>query len=186
MQVFLFNFISFFNYPENREKAKNTKKIFFKEQQYAKWMAACKLAAKGKTMADAGYLAEVENIRRLLDMQHPLPTQALPPQAVPQDLNPDDYLPQRCIRKFRSRGHSVQRILEAHAKVRELGLTDAKMQYLRAWQSVPEFGVHYFVIKLKQSRKPVCICSIKNKFSERKGILFSNRFYFYIKNSAEI
>jgi len=33
-------------------------------------MAACRLASKGKTMADAGYDAEVSGIQAFLSMQH--------------------------------------------------------------------------------------------------------------------
>lgn len=32
-------------------------------------MAACKLAAKGRTMADSSYDTEVQNLRQLLKMQ---------------------------------------------------------------------------------------------------------------------
>ena len=39
------------------------------EQQYARWMAACRMAAKGKTMADRGYDAEVKSIQAFLSMQ---------------------------------------------------------------------------------------------------------------------
>ncbi len=41
------------------------------ESQYARWMAACRLAAKGRSMADAGYDAEVKSIMAFLSMQHP-------------------------------------------------------------------------------------------------------------------
>ena len=43
--------------------------IYIKEQQYARWMAACRMAAKGKTMADRGYDAEVKSIQAFLSMQ---------------------------------------------------------------------------------------------------------------------
>ena len=33
------------------------------ETQYSRWMAACRMAAKGKTMADRGYDAEVKSIQ---------------------------------------------------------------------------------------------------------------------------
>ena len=36
---------------------------------YCQWMAACKLAAKGHTMADASYETEVQNFRTLLKLQ---------------------------------------------------------------------------------------------------------------------
>lgn len=42
---------------------------------------------------------------------------------------------------------AVQRILEAHANVKDLSLVDAKMQYIKAWQALPEYGIAYFLVK---------------------------------------
>jgi len=56
-----------------------------------------------------------------------------------------------------------QRILEAHANVQEMTLMEAKMNYIRAWQTLPEYGLTYFIIKLQGSKKEVCrmcYCSI--------------------------
>ena len=39
------------------------------ETQYAKWMAAFRLASKGKTMADSSYDSEVHGIEAFLEMQ---------------------------------------------------------------------------------------------------------------------
>uniref|UniRef100_A0A914PF13 PH domain-containing protein n=1 Tax=Panagrolaimus davidi TaxID=227884 RepID=A0A914PF13_9BILA len=39
------------------------------EPQYAKWLAACKLASRGKTMADSSYNSEVESLKRTLMLQ---------------------------------------------------------------------------------------------------------------------
>ena len=50
-----------------------------------------------------------------------------------------------------------QRILEAHANVQEMTLLEAKMNYIRAWQTLPEYGLTYFIIKLQGSKKEVRI-----------------------------
>lgn len=39
------------------------------EKQYAQWMAACKLASKGLTMADNSFDSEVKSIQTFLSMQ---------------------------------------------------------------------------------------------------------------------
>lgn len=39
------------------------------EYQFAKWMAACRLASRGKTQADASYNPEVETIKKTLQLQ---------------------------------------------------------------------------------------------------------------------
>lgn len=51
------------------------------------------------------------------------------------------------------RAQLVQRILEAHANLKELTLTEAKMNYIKAWQSLPEFGISLFVVKFMGHKK---------------------------------
>jgi len=48
-----------------------------------------------------------------------------------------------------------QRILEAHANVQNLSLLEAKMAFIKAWQALPDFGITYFIIKQKNSKKEV-------------------------------
>ena len=40
-----------------------------------------------------------------------------------------------------------QKILESHANVKDLNLVEAKMNFIRAWQSLPEYGVSLFVVR---------------------------------------
>lgn len=47
----------------------------------------------------------------------------------------------------------VQRILEAHANLKDLTLMEAKMNYIKAWQSLPEFGISLFVVKFMGHKK---------------------------------
>lgn len=47
----------------------------------------------------------------------------------------------------------VQRILEAHANLKDLALMEAKMNYIKAWQSLPEFGISLFVVKFMGHKK---------------------------------
>ena len=48
-----------------------------------------------------------------------------------------------------------QRILEAHSNVSNMNLVEAKLNYIKAWQSLPEYGLTYFIIRLKSSKKEV-------------------------------
>ena len=43
--------------------------LSLQEHQFAKWMSACRLASRGKTMADASYNGEVETLKKTLLMQ---------------------------------------------------------------------------------------------------------------------
>lgn len=45
--------------------------------------------------------------------------------------------------------------MEAHANVRDMGLIDAKMAYIKAWQALPEFGITYFIIRMQNCKKEV-------------------------------
>lgn len=48
---------------------------------------------------------------------------------------------------------ATPRILEAHANVKDLSLIDAKLKFIQAWQSLPEYGVTLFVIKFDGHKK---------------------------------
>ncbi|XP_011145331.1 unc-112-related protein [Harpegnathos saltator] len=119
------------------------------EQQYAKWMAACRLAAKGRTLADASYESEVNSIIAFLQLQRPAPAPAINPNSL--DIVPEDYVAPRFAKKFK--GKLVQRILEAHANVKDLSLVEAKLNYIKAWQSLPEYGISLFIVRFTGKNK---------------------------------
>ena len=50
-----------------------------------------------------------------------------------------------------------RRILAAHNNVCGLSPTDAKLNYIRAWQSLPHHGVTYFIVRFKGLKKEVCL-----------------------------
>lgn len=52
-----------------------------------------------------------------------------------------------------------KRILEAHANVQNLPLMEAKMAFIKAWQSLPDYGINYFIVKQKNAKKEVNITS---------------------------
>lgn len=39
------------------------------------------------------------------------------------------------------------RILEAHHNVGQLSLMEAKMRFIHAWQSLPDFGINYYIVR---------------------------------------
>ncbi|KAE9556784.1 hypothetical protein FO519_000190 [Halicephalobus sp. NKZ332] len=135
------------------------------EPQYAKWMAACRLASRGKSMADASYNNEVEGIKRTLMLQSGKSNGAdsknrAPAVQFPSDFNPDEFLSQQYVRRARSRQAIQQRISDAHGSVRNLTNTEAKLQYVKTWESLKGHGLHYFIVKFfdeKGSRKPELI-----------------------------
>jgi kindlin 2 len=125
------------------------------EDQYARWLAAFRLASKGRTMADSSYDTEVKTIHELLHMQHPDPSMALSLNEV--TVVPENLLAARYLKKLKSKQSLVQRILEAHAHVQDKSLTEAKMSYIKAWQALPEHGITYFIVKFKGAKKDVRI-----------------------------
>lgn len=112
-------------------------------------MAACRLASKGRSLADSSYENEVSSIKSLLSMQKPADAPAI--SINPDNLDPNEFLAPKFIKKLRTKcGH---RILEAHANVKDLSLIDAKLKFIEAWQNLPEYGVTLFVIKFIGHKK---------------------------------
>uniref|UniRef100_A0A8B9LRU7 FERM domain containing kindlin 3 n=1 Tax=Astyanax mexicanus TaxID=7994 RepID=A0A8B9LRU7_ASTMX len=120
------------------------------EQQYSKWMAASRLASKGKTLADASYSSEVQSIQSFLAMQKTTPGN----KTVQSDesINTHSLVSPRYQKKYKPK-QLTPRILEAHQNVAQLSLTEAILKFLQIWQALPDFGLSYFVVRFKGCRK---------------------------------
>ncbi|GCC40144.1 hypothetical protein chiPu_0024162, partial [Chiloscyllium punctatum] len=116
------------------------------EEQYAKWMGACRLAAKNKTMADSSYHSEVQNILSFLRLQNANPSSQLTPNTNTEDINTKSLVSLRYQKKYKVK-QLTPRILEAYQNVAQLTVMDTKMKFIQAWQSLPEFGLSYFVVR---------------------------------------
>uniref|UniRef100_A0A3P9I3Q1 Fermitin family member 1 n=1 Tax=Oryzias latipes TaxID=8090 RepID=A0A3P9I3Q1_ORYLA len=123
------------------------------EMQYAKWKAACILASKGKTMAYSSYKSEVKNIHSFLQMKSlaPPPGHATP-DVDAMEMNAESFVSPRYAKKQKTK-QLTTRILEAHQNIAHLSLMDAKMRFIKAWQSLPEFGIKYYIVRFKGSKK---------------------------------
>ncbi len=76
------------------------------ESQYARWMAACRMAARGRSMADSGgYDAEVKSIQAFLSMQHPAAQPVINPATL--DINVEEYVAPRFLRKMKSKVSNI-------------------------------------------------------------------------------
>ena len=64
-------------------------------------MSACRLAAHGRSLADASFESEVRAARELLQLQRPAAAPAV--SAASLDIDPDDYVPPRFARRQRSK-----------------------------------------------------------------------------------
>jgi len=120
------------------------------ETQYSQWMAACRVGSKGKTLADISYEQEVSTIKAFLSMQHPANLPAINPNTL--DIDTEDYVAKRFTKK-RGKNKCRGKILEAHANVKDLNLIESKMNFIKAWQSLPEYGVSLFVVKFHGERR---------------------------------
>lgn len=69
-------------------------------------MAACRLAAKGRSLADSSYDSEVQIILEFLQMQRPNEKLALQPNSL--DIPPDDYIAPRYIKKLKGKVSDVK------------------------------------------------------------------------------
>ncbi|XP_073710493.1 fermitin family homolog 3b [Misgurnus anguillicaudatus] len=120
------------------------------EKQYSQWMAACKLASKGLTLLDSSYQSEVKNIQTFLSMQR-----SNSPAATAQtdeSINTHSLVSPRYHKKYKPK-QLTPRILEAYQNVAQLSLTSAILKFLQIWQALPDFGISYFMVRFKGSRK---------------------------------
>ncbi|XP_032537530.1 fermitin family homolog 1 [Chiroxiphia lanceolata] len=120
------------------------------EDQYARWMAACVLASKGRTMADSSYQPEVQKILSFLQMKNMSAQATSDPESV--DMKPECFVSLRYTKKYKSK-QLTARILEAHQNISQMSLVEAKLRFIQAWQSLPEFGLSYYVVRFKGSKK---------------------------------
>lgn len=68
------------------------------------------------------------------------------------DIVVEDFSAPRFIRK-RGAGCVQKGILLAHSNVKDLSLAEAKLQYIRAWQALPDFGITLFLVRFSQNPK---------------------------------
>ncbi|KAJ8282838.1 hypothetical protein COCON_G00053570 [Conger conger] len=120
------------------------------ENQYSQWMAACRLASKGKNLADSSFSSEVKSIQAFLSMQHSNPG-AQSAQAD-ESINTQSLVSPRYQKKYKAK-QLTPRILEAYQNIAQLSLIEAILKFLQIWQALPDFGVSYFVVRFKGSRK---------------------------------
>lgn len=64
-------------------------------------MAACRLASKGRSLADSSYDSEVTSIKSFLNMQKPAHAPAV--SINPDSIYPNDFLSTRVSKKLRGK-----------------------------------------------------------------------------------
>lgn len=121
-------------------------------EQYVKWMAACRLASKGKTMADPSYDVEISGVRTFLSLQSDGNSNDNDASMGEGGMTPEDFVSPKILNKYKNK-QLAARILEAHSSFSKLGLLEAKLNYIRQWQSLPEFGITKFNAKFRDSKK---------------------------------
>jgi hypothetical protein len=89
------------------------------------------------------------------------------PVQLPSDFNVEEYASQRYVRRAGNKNVRTNfkykiwknknlinlklqhRISDAHSNVRSLSCREAKLQYIRNWEALPEHGLHYFIVKFR-------------------------------------
>ncbi|KAG8443701.1 hypothetical protein GDO86_009031 [Hymenochirus boettgeri] len=123
------------------------------ESQYSKWMAACILASKGKTMADSSYRQEVQNILSFLRLKNSNTNSSQVPSDLENvDMKPECFVSPRYSKKYKTK-QLAARILEVQQNIIQMSLVEAKLRFIQAWQSLPEFGLAYYLVRFRGSKK---------------------------------
>ena len=53
--------------------------------------------------------------------------------------------------------------MEAHTNVKDLNLLEAKMNFLKAWQSLPDYGTSLFVVRFHGEKREELLGVASNK-----------------------
>jgi kindlin 2 len=70
------------------------------EEQYAKWMAAFRLASKGRSIGESSYETERESILALLNMQRPSSSNH---QQTKFDIQPETFVSTKFVKKYKTK-----------------------------------------------------------------------------------
>ncbi|MCJ8736712.1 hypothetical protein PDJAM_G00015650 [Pangasius djambal] len=130
----------------------------YKSREEAHGIPTHQMNLRGKTMADSSYNLEVQNILSFLKMQHMNPDPQII-EPITTDINPECLVSPRYLKKYKNkqpgniRDLISARILEAHQNVAQMSLIEAKMRFIQAWQSLPEFGITHFLAKFQGSKR---------------------------------
>lgn len=112
-------------------------------------MAACRLASKGKTMADSSYNLEVQNILSFLKMQHMNPDpQFIEP--ISTDINPECLVSPRYLKKYKNKQVSHEAL---KLQLQPFGGSNIRRQtWTRHWRAFVKLAVllDAFVVGLEQ------------------------------------
>ena len=81
--------------------------LISQEEQYAEWMAAFRLASKGRSIEETSYETERESILALLHMQIPSSNG----QQKKFDIQPDNYVSSKLSKRYKSK--QVRRLVSA-------------------------------------------------------------------------
>uniref|UniRef100_A0A1A8MWU8 Fermitin family member 3b n=1 Tax=Nothobranchius pienaari TaxID=704102 RepID=A0A1A8MWU8_9TELE len=117
------------------------------ERQYAQWMAGCRLASKGKSLADSSFQSEIQSIRSFLAMQRINSGSSSNAASSDESINTHSLVSPRYHKKYKTK-QLTPRILDAYQNVAQLSLSDALMRFLQIWQALPDFGLSYVVVRL--------------------------------------
>eukprot|EP00731_Ephydatia_muelleri_P038146 Em0666g2a len=119
-------------------------------EEYASWMAGCRMVMKGKPLSKHGYEQELQSIKGFIALQNKSDGGSVP--RSDEELQPADLISPRILKKKKSK-EIARQILEAHSTMLNLAATDAKLQYIRNWQALQDFGIVYFLVRIGRSKK---------------------------------
>lgn len=125
-------------------------------EQYAKWVAAFRLAAVGKNLSSrAAFDKEFQSVRDSIEKQSmPSATPVLSPEELSARLGDlSNCCAERIIKKARSKDFLRQRINEVHSGIRDLSLQDTKLRYINDWQRLNHFGRSYCLVQFDKGNQ---------------------------------
>uniref|UniRef100_A0A915LCH1 PH domain-containing protein n=2 Tax=Meloidogyne incognita group TaxID=654580 RepID=A0A915LCH1_MELJA len=130
------------------------------EQQFSKWMAACRLASRGKTMADSSYNSEMESIKKVLQMQAGRAKQqngssvdkrkVRQPVQLPPDFNTEEYASQRYVRRTGNRNNNKSELIAvAHNRIMKINSDNGEATKTWRFAGMKKWHVNWEIRHIK-------------------------------------
>lgn len=120
-------------------------------------MAACRLASKGKTMADSSYNLEVQNILSFLKMQHMNPDPQII-EPITTDINPECLVSPRYLKKYKNKQVTEDKVFRTCSCPLKQSKKHTLVSNRAKRRSVPS-GLWVELMKIAHFNPLICFCS---------------------------
>eukprot|EP00117_Sycon_ciliatum_P046740 scpid12531/ scgid33449/ Fermitin family homolog 1; Kindlin-1; Unc-112-related protein 1 len=118
----------------------DVKITFETTDEFCTWLAAFRMASRGKSAGSTGHREEVKACEMFLDIQRTGKSHKENGSLV------GHFVPNRILKKKAINKIAAQ-VLGFHGSLERRSVLESKLAYIRAWEGLQDFGLSYFIIK---------------------------------------